>query len=146
MGDRLVTAFPKTRAAAGYAARHGPGELARARATSCWPGWTPAKTSCLAVTATCPPSCATCSAACSATWYWPPGTWPARPGSPPLATTPDIAAFTALQAAPVPAAPAELDEIISRVPSHGRSSNPETYGHLRECRQQHAVRADKDLL
>jgi hypothetical protein len=28
-----VTAFPRTRAAAGYAARHGPGELARARAT-----------------------------------------------------------------------------------------------------------------
>lgn len=28
-----MTAFPKTRAAAGYAARHGPGELARARAT-----------------------------------------------------------------------------------------------------------------
>jgi hypothetical protein len=27
-----VSAFPKTRAAAGYAARHGPGELARARA------------------------------------------------------------------------------------------------------------------
>ena len=28
-----MTAFPRTRAAAGYAARHGPGELARARAT-----------------------------------------------------------------------------------------------------------------
>ena len=27
-----MSAFPKTRAAAGYAARHGPGELARARA------------------------------------------------------------------------------------------------------------------
>ena len=28
---------------------------------------------------------------------------------------PDVAAFTALQGTPVPAAPAELDEIISRV-------------------------------
>jgi hypothetical protein len=29
-----VSAFPKTRAAAGYAAGHGPGELTRARATT----------------------------------------------------------------------------------------------------------------
>jgi hypothetical protein len=104
-----VTAFPKTCAAAGYAARHGPGELARARATLL-----------LARLDACED-------------FLPDGDVPAarrgllrdlvlaardRAGPAWLAATgddPDIAAFTALQAAPVPAAPAELDEIISRV-------------------------------
>ena len=106
-----MTAFPETRAAAGYAARHGPGELARARATlllarldACedflpgGDGDVPAvlrgllRDLVLAARDLAGPA------------------WLAATGD-----DPDIAAFTALQAAPVPAAPAELDEIISRV-------------------------------
>jgi len=79
-----VNVFPKTRAAAGYAARHGPGELTRARAVVLLARQMPSKTSCPAATATRPPP----SAACCATWCWLPVTWPARPGCRPAAMTP----------------------------------------------------------
>jgi hypothetical protein len=103
-----VTAFPKTRAAAGYAARHGPGELTRARAAIV-----------LARLDACE------------------GLLPGGDGDVPAvlrgllrdlalaardlagpawleaaSDDPDIAAFTALQATP---APAGLDEVVSRM-------------------------------
>jgi len=106
-----MAVFSKTRAAAGYAARHARGELARAHATIL-----------LARLDACE------------------GVLPGGDRDVPavlhgllrdlvLATrdlagpawleaasdTPDIAAFTALQATPAPPGPAELDEIISRV-------------------------------
>ena len=106
-----MSAFPKTRAAAGYAARHGPGELTRARAAillarldafeDLLPGGdgdVPAalhgllRDLVLAARDLAGPA------------------WLAAVGD-----DPGIAAFTALQATPVPPAPAELDEIISRV-------------------------------
>jgi hypothetical protein len=104
-----MSAFPKTRAAAWYAARHARGELARARA-------------------------AVVLAALGACEGIPPGgevpavfhgllrdlvlavrdlagpAWLEASGD-----DPDVAAFTALQATPVPPSPAELDEIIARV-------------------------------
>ena len=104
-----MSAFPKTRAAARYAARHARSELARARA---------------AVLLTRLGACADIPAG---------GDVPAAfhgvlrdlvlaardlAGPAWLAAAsddPDIAAFTALQATPVPPAAAELGEIISRV-------------------------------
>jgi hypothetical protein len=101
--------FPQTRAAAGYIARHARGELARGRA---------------AVLLTALDACEDAPAG---------GDVPAvfhgvlrdlvlaardLAGPAWLAAAsddPDIAAFTALQATPVPPSPAELDEIISRV-------------------------------
>jgi len=101
--------FPQTRAGAGYIARHARGELARGRA---------------AVLLTALDACEDAPAG---------GDVPAvfhgvlrdlvlaardLAGPAWLAATsddPDIAAFTALQATPVPPSPAELDEIISRV-------------------------------
>ena len=104
-----MSAFPKTRAAARYAARHARSELARARA---------------AVLLTRLGACADIPAGgevpavfhgllrdlvLAARDLAGPA-WLAAAGD-----DPDIAAFTALQATPVPPAPAELDEIISRV-------------------------------
>jgi len=101
--------FPQTRAGAGYIARHARGELARGRA---------------AVLLTALDACEDVPAG---------GDVPAvfhgvlrdlvlaardLAGPAWLAAAsddPDIAAFTALQATPVPPSPAELDEIISRV-------------------------------
>ena len=100
--------FPKTRAAAGYAARHARGELTRGRA-------------------------AVLTARLDACEDIPAGHVPAvfhgllrdlvlaardLAGPAWLAAAsddPDIAAFTALQAIPVPPSTAELDQIISRV-------------------------------
>jgi hypothetical protein len=107
-----MSTFPKTRAAAGYAARHARSELARARATILLARLD------------------ACEAALTATGG--DGDVPAVHGllrdlvlaARDLAGPawleaagdhPDIAAFTALQATPAPPAPAELDEIISRV-------------------------------
>jgi hypothetical protein len=108
-GDRLMSAFPKIRAAARYAARHARGELARARAAvvlarlgACEGipagGEVPAvfhgllRDLVLAVRDLAGPA------------------WLEASGD-----DPDVAAFTALQATPVPPSPAELDEIIARV-------------------------------
>ena len=106
-----MRAFPKTRAAAGYAARHARSELARARAAillarldACedllpgGDGDVPAvlhgllRDLVLAARDLAGPA------------------WLAAVGD-----DPGIAAFTALQATPAPPSPAELDEIISRV-------------------------------
>jgi hypothetical protein len=105
----MMSTFPKTRAAAGYIARHAPGELARARA---------------AVLTARLDACEDVPAA---------GDVPAvfhgllrdlvlaaRDLASPAwldaaSDDPDIAAFTALQASLVPPSPAGLDEIISRV-------------------------------
>jgi hypothetical protein len=104
-----MSAFPKTRAAARYAARHAWGELARARAAvvlarlgACEGipagGEVPAvfhgllRDLVLAVRDLAGPA------------------WLDASGD-----DPDVAAFTALQATPVPPSPAELDEIIARV-------------------------------
>ncbi len=106
-----MSAFPKTRAAAGYAARHARSELARARAAillarldACedllpgGDGDVPAalhgllRDLVLAARDLAGPA------------------WLAAVGD-----DPGIAAFTALQATPAPPSPAELDEIISRV-------------------------------
>ena len=106
-----MSAFPKTRAAAGYAAGHGPGELTRARATILLArldafedllpggdGHVPAALHGLLRDLV-------LAARDLAGRSW-------------LAAAsddPDIAAFTALQATPAPPSPAGLDEIISRV-------------------------------
>jgi hypothetical protein len=105
----MMSTFPKSRAAAGYIARHARGELARARA---------------AVLLTRLDACEDVPAG---------GDVPAvlhgllrdlvlaardLAGPAWLAAAsddPDIAAFSALQATPVPPSPAELDDIISRV-------------------------------
>ena len=101
--------FPQTRAAAGYIARHARGELARGRAAVLLTaldagedvpagGDVPAvfhgvlRDLVLAARDLAGPA------------------WLAA-----ASDDPDIAAFTALQATPVPPSPAELDEIISRV-------------------------------
>ena len=106
-----MSVLPKTRAAAGYIAGTGPGELARTRATillarlgACedilpgGEGDVPAalhgllRDLVLAVRDLAGPA------------------WLEASGD-----APDVAAFTALQATPVPPSPAELDEIIARV-------------------------------
>src|SRR6266568_2461313 len=84
-----MSAFPKTRAAVRYAARHARSELARARAAVLHGVL---RDLVLAARDLAGPA------------------WLAA-----ASDDPDIAAFTALQATPVPPAPAELDEIISRV-------------------------------
>lgn len=105
----MMSTFPKTRAAAGYIARHVRGELTRGRAAvltarldACEDvpagGDVPAvfhgllRDLVLAARDLAGPA------------------WLAA-----ASDDPDIAAFTALQAIPVPPSPAELDEIISRV-------------------------------
>jgi hypothetical protein len=60
-----MSAFPETRAAAGYAARYGP-QRAGPRAPTC---------------------CCGSSAVCQAAWSWPSATRPAGPGWRPAATT-----------------------------------------------------------
>jgi hypothetical protein len=104
-----MSAFPKTRAAARYAARHARSELARARA---------------AVLLTRLGACQDipAGAAVPAVFH---GVLrdlvlAARDLAGPAwlaaaSDDPDIAAFTALQATPAPPSPAELDEIIARV-------------------------------
>lgn len=106
-----MSTFPKTRAAARYIARHAPGELTRARAAvltaklgayednpADGDGDVPAalhgllRDLVLAARDLAGPA------------------WLAA-----TSDDPDIAAFTALQATPIPPSPAELDEIISRV-------------------------------
>jgi len=104
-----MSAFPKTRAAGRYTARHARGELARARAAAVLAtlgacegipagGEVPAvfhgllRDLVLAVRDLAGPA------------------WLEASGD-----DPDVAAFTALQATPVPPSPAELDEIIARV-------------------------------
>ena len=101
--------FPQTRAGAGYIARHARGDLARGRA---------------AVLLTALDACEDAPAGgdVPAVFHGVPRdlVLAARDLAGPawLAATsddPDTAAFTALQATPVPPSPAELDEIISRV-------------------------------
>ena len=105
----MMSTFPKTRAAAGYIARQARGELTRGRAAALTArldacedipagGDVPAvfhgllRDLVLAARDLAGPA------------------WLAA-----ASDDPDIAAFTALQAIPVPPSPAELDEIISRV-------------------------------
>jgi hypothetical protein len=107
----MMSTFPKTRAAAGYIARHGPGELARARAAIL-----------LAKLGACDDLLPGGDGGVPAALH---GllrdlVLAARDLAGPawLAATsddPDIAAFTALQATSAPPSPADLDEIISRV-------------------------------
>jgi hypothetical protein len=106
-----MSVFPKTRAAAGYAARHARSELARARAAvllarlgACedllpgGDGDVPAAV------------CGLLRDLVLAARDLAGPAWLEAAGD-----DPGIAAFTALQATPAPPAPAELDEIISRV-------------------------------
>jgi hypothetical protein len=104
-----MSAFPKTRAAARYAARHARGELARARAA--------VLTARLGACENIPADDAVPAVfhgvlrdlVLAARDLAGPA-WLEASGD-----DPDVAAFTALQATPVPPSPAELDEIISRV-------------------------------
>ncbi len=105
-----MSAFPRTRAAAGYAAAHGRGDLTRRRATTL----IRRLRACEALTAAGGPTSAFAHtqqrAVVLAARDLAGPAWLAARGD-----DPDIAAFTALEATPVPPAPADLDEIISRM-------------------------------
>lgn len=106
-----MSVFPKTRAAAGYAARHGPGELTRARAVVLLArldafedllpgsdGHAPA-----AVCGLLPDLVLAAGDLAGPAWLQA------------SSDDPDVAAFTGLQATASPPDPARIDEICSRV-------------------------------
>jgi hypothetical protein len=105
-----MTRFPKTRAAARYAARHGPGEPARARAAVLLAKLGACETALAGGDASPPVVCGLLREVMLAAGHLAGPAWLAASGD-----DPGIAAFTALRAAPAPPAAAELDEIISRV-------------------------------
>jgi hypothetical protein len=105
-----MSKFPKTRAAARYAARHGPGDLARARAAVLLAKLSACETALADGDAVAPVVHSLLREVILAAGHLAGPAWLAASGD-----DPDIAAFTVLQATPVPPDTAELDEIISRV-------------------------------
>jgi hypothetical protein len=106
-----VSAFPKIRTAAVYVASDGPSDLARSRAVVLLKRLRACEAALAGGNGEIPaPAPGRLRGLVLAARDLAGPAWLAASGD-----DPDIAAFTALDATPVPPAPAELDEIISRV-------------------------------